>query len=255
MLCIKRFSPNNFSSAGLAGFFKTDSSLGKQRQEVIRQQNELINASKGVKRSRPEVRLEDEETEARPGLISTDVYSQATGLGRSASSSSSTASIYSSSIAGICFSSSSSRSTERPFRPASSQGAAPPFRKKLKIVVKGFPTTTDDPPPDENSPNNRQTASTTPSAAAAVEEDAQEKAKSYVGLLKKCLTAEEFGMFKQAIKYYKTASDFEALRPVLEAVLVKYQVLQKEILTGFRVFLKKHHLAEFEAFCRREALV
>jgi hypothetical protein len=132
-------------------------------------------------------------------------------------------------------------------------------RKKLKIVVKDYPTS-EDVDPDENTPeSSKQTKTTSTTAATATtvagDEGAQEKAKTYVTLLKKCLTAEEFVMFKQAIKYYKAASDFAALRPVLEAVLVKYQTQQRDILTGFRVFLKKHHLEEFEAFCRHEALI
>ena len=61
-------------------------------------------------------------------------------------------------------------------------------------------------------------------------------------------------MFKQAIKYYRDVADFRTLRPVLEAVLLKYQVQHVNILPGFRVFLKKRHLAEFEAFCAKEAL-
>ncbi len=245
--------------SGLAGFFKTDSSLGKQRQEVIRQQNELINASKGVKRPRQKVVPEEEADEAQPGPISAAQYSQAA-QGRPTTAA---VSIFNSSSSGISFSGtapgpSMSADEQQPLK--TSRGQAPPARKKFKIVVKSFPTANFD-DPDENNPHNKQTstmtradAAPTTTATTAVEEDCQEKAKTYVNLLKKCLTSEEFSMFKQAIKYYKAASDWQTLRPVLEAVLVKYQVEQRNILTGFRVFLKKHHLEEFEAFCLKESL-
>jgi hypothetical protein len=247
-------------TAGIAGFFKTDSILGRQRQEAIRQQNELINASRGgLKRPRTEIKLEEEETPST-GLLSADVYSQPAGGASTASADS----IFSSSSGGICFNSRTESSlTDRPLRPTNGQtSAGQPVRKKLKIVVKGFPTSTDV-DPDENIPTDasntvmevKMAVAAATSTAAAVEDGAQEKAKTYVGQLKKCLTAEEFVMFRQAIKYYKTASDFAALRPVLEAVLVKYQVQQSDILTGFRVFLKKHHVEEFEAFCRQEARI
>jgi hypothetical protein len=91
------------------------------------------------------------------------------------------------------------------------------------------------------------------SSSSLGEDGSLDKAKNYVSLLKKCLTTEEFVMFKQAVKYYKEAADFRILRPVLEAVLLKYQVQQRDILTGFSVFLKKHHVPEFEAFCEQES--
>ncbi len=141
---------------GLASFFKSDSSLGQARQETIRRQNELINASKGgLKRARPQIQLEDEEAHSRKDDISAAQYSQAGGGQRASAA----VSIFSSSSSGICF-----NSDAAPPPPSSSNhqsssfGGNPrvvPARKKLKIVVKGFPTAAEEGPADENSPHNR----------------------------------------------------------------------------------------------------
>ncbi len=140
---------------GLASFFKSDSSLGQARQETIRRQNELINASKGgLKRARPQIQQEDDEANARTDDISAAQYSQPGGQRASAA-----VSIFSSSSSGICF-----NSDAAPPPPSSSNHQSSSFggnqrvvpaRKKLKIVVKGFPTAAEERSADENSPDNR----------------------------------------------------------------------------------------------------
>jgi hypothetical protein len=139
---------------GLASFFKSDSSLGQARQETIRRQNELINASKGgLKRARPQIQLEDDEAHARNDDISAAQYSQAGGQRASAA-----VSIFSSSSSGICFNSDAAPPPPPSNHQSSSFGGnqrVVPARKKLKIVVKGFPTTAEERSADENSPHNR----------------------------------------------------------------------------------------------------
>jgi hypothetical protein len=130
--------------------------LGQARQETIRRQNELINASKGgLKRARPQIQLEDDDAHARNDDISAAQYSQAGSVQRASAA----VSIFSSSSSGICFNSDAAPP------PPSSSNHKPSFggnqrvvpaRKKLKIVVKGFPTAAEEErSADENSPHNR----------------------------------------------------------------------------------------------------
>jgi hypothetical protein len=127
--------------------------LGQARQETIRRQNELINASKGgLKRARPQIQLEDDDAHVRTDDISAAQYSQAGGQRASAA-----VSIFSSSSSGICFNSDAAPPPSSSNQQSSFGGnqRVVPARKKLKIVVKGFPTAAEERSADENSPHNR----------------------------------------------------------------------------------------------------
>lgn len=225
---------------GIAGFFKTDSLVGRLRGEVIAEHTALIKKNGGVRRERVEVKLE----EAVPVSIKPDEYKCGVEDASTAKS------IFSTSSERINFATQSSQPVFRVPNPVSA--ARPPPRKRLKIAVKGFPTAGSAPSAgDENRSLNappvvKDGAAGKPAPAA---EDAQEKARSYVSMLKKTISSGEFTLFKSAMKLYKANGDLENVKRTLDTVMTKYLVSRPELITGFKVFIKKQDAEEFDKFC------
>jgi len=242
---------------GIASFFKTDSLIGKQRGEIIAEQTALINRGKGTKRQRIEVELES--TAATQDIEAAD-YKLAVG----AVSGNTASSIFSTSSQGIYFGGAQPKADNEPvFRvPTPVNEFAQQQqqkRKKLKIVARGFPSRAagadEGSAADENKPENKQTPrpsaskEPSPSETKVGVSDSKEVAKKYVSFLKKTVSNDEFTFFKTAIKYYKRLGDLEDVKTALDTILVKYLVRKPELLTGFKVFIKKNHVEEFDKFC------
>jgi len=236
--------------------------VGKQRSEIIAEQNALIEQNKGVKRQRVEIALEEPVTRT----VEASDYA-----GGKCSDSKMAQSIYSASSAGINFVGQSASPAAPEFRvPA----PIPLQRKKrVKIALKGFPTTSRE--ANENRNQNCVAAGpaipTKPSSLSAARiplrspsamvtkkkvktspkpaTDAQDTARDYVSRLKKTVSPNEFILFKSAIKYYKSHGDLRDVTVTLDTILVKYLRSKPELLTGFKVFVRKDHLDEFDKFC------
>jgi len=229
---------------GMASFFKTDSLIGKQRGDVIAEQTAMMNNSKGLKRCRVEVNYEEETV---PVVTATDYAGGALDHPTTAGN------IFATSSDGINFQSQSSTADEHVFLAPKPVTLAQSMRKKkIKVAVKGFPSVQ---PPcgDENGAKNvnasKSPLSSGEQSVHSSADSAQDVAKKYVALLKDTLTGNEFILFKQAIKYYKSHADLKHVTSILDTVMVKYIVGRPELLTGFSVFIKKHHQEEFEKFC------
>ena len=223
---------------GIASFFKTDSLIGKLRGDFIAEQTAMINKNKSLKRQRVNIRIEDDE----PAAVNCSAEEYKGEVEKQTTAES----IYSTSSERINFHSQNSKSDSavflKPF-PVPLKSVQP--RKKVRIAVRGFPSAD---PRDENQAQNLQNPPKV-EAPKTFQEDAHDKAKHYVTMLKKTVTKDEFSLFKDAIKSYKTREDFTDVKVALETIMVRYVLVKPELLNGFKVFIKKNHAEEFDQFC------
>ena len=111
-------------------------------------------------------------------------------------------------------------------------------RKKMKISSA-----------PSNDPTNLKDTSVEPSKEPSDGKVTKDSAITYVSLLKKTITSAEFILFKNAMKQYKQEGKLKDVTSTLDIIMLKYMEHRPELLTGFKVFIKKHHLGEFEKFC------
>jgi len=257
---------------GIAGFFKTDSMIGKQRGEIIAEHTALIAKNKGgVKRQRVEVELEDT---APPAIDFNQYKDGGPALDEAACSQQATSIFSTSSQSRITFGSTAtpgdaSAAVFKVPRAPITSGVQP--KKRLKIAVRGLPTNpggTQVPPtspspsassqsPTPSRPSQRiivrrpvlkpkKPVSNRPPAPAG---STEEKARNYIASLKKTICRNEFILFKNSIKCYKEDGDLKVVKSALDTIMVKYLKYHPELLTGFKAFLRAEHYEEFDRFC------
>ena len=203
----------------------------------------MINKNKGLKRQRVDIRLED----AEPVVVNCSAEDYRGELEKHSTAES----IFSTSSERINFHSQSSKNDSGVFLkplPLPLKPVQP--RKKVRIAVRGFPSAQpDEEPTDENLALNLQESKKI-ETPMTFQEDAHDKAKNYVTMLKKTISKDEFSLFKNAIKAYKTHEDLADVQVALKNIMVKYLLDKPELINGFKVFIKKHHSEEFDKFCR-----
>lgn len=266
---------------GLANFFKTDSLIGKQRDVMIAEQTALINSKNQNKRKRVDVRLEESEGLETEKFDLTQLY---TGSGSTHNTENKEPSnIYEEAYTGITFNK-ISQETFTDFRKPIAPVRPAQVRKKLKIVrgpskpsgcVSPQATTS----PKSSAANSKtghsknlstsghggrsmkivspigaKTNQTQAIPSFQLNEDGkvtQDTARSYVALLKNTVTASEFILFKGAMKAYKQTGNLKGVTSTLDTILLKYLEARPELLIGFKVFIKKTQVKEFELFCEQ----
>ncbi|CAG5074875.1 Similar to AAEL008960: Regulator of telomere elongation helicase 1 homolog (Aedes aegypti), partial [Cotesia congregata] len=86
---------------------------------------------------------------------------------------------------------------------------------------------------------------------AGKEDDKKLVGQKYLKSVKKGLSKENFKVFAKMIESYRAEGDFNELIKTLEMLFMEGM---KELIVGFRTFLKKQHVEEFEEFCRRKGM-
>lgn len=83
------------------------------------------------------------------------------------------------------------------------------------------------------------------------EDDKKMVGQKYLKSVKKELSKENFKVFAKMIESYRAEGDFNELIKTLEMLFMEGM---KELIVGFRTFLKKQHVGEFEEFCTRKGM-
>ncbi|XP_008552312.1 regulator of telomere elongation helicase 1 homolog [Microplitis demolitor] len=82
-------------------------------------------------------------------------------------------------------------------------------------------------------------------------DDKKSIGQKYLKSVKKSLTKENFQIFAKIIESYRARGNFDELCKTLEKLFLECGEEKQDLFVGFKTFLKKQHIEEFDNYCKR----